>query len=242
MVRLIEEKREKGVFLSILGFGMGNYKDAKMEKISNAGNGNYAYIDNIMEAKKVFGEELWGTLFTIAKDVKIQVEFNPARVKAYRLIGYENRVLNKEDFNDDRKDAGEIGSGHTVTALYEIVPAGSDETFPGVDPLEYQQIKPTGASGMMTVKVRYKDPADTVSKLIVNKFNGFDISRSQASDNLKFAAAVAQFGLLLRESEFKGDASYEDVLVLAKGSAGTDRFGYRKDFIRLVETARLLSD
>jgi len=241
MTRLIEEKREEGVFLSILGFGMGNYKDSKMEKISNAGNGNYAYIDNIMEAKKVFGEELWGTLFTIARDVKIQVEFNLAKVKAYRLIGYENRILNKEDFNDDKKDAGDIGSGHTVTALYEIVLAGSNEDFTNVDPLEYQQVKLSGGANLMTVKLRYKEPADSVSKLIIHRVKERDITRLKASDNLIFASAVAEFGMLLRDSELKGNASYDHTLAMAKEGTGKDPFGYRRDFIRLVEVAQLLS-
>jgi Ca-activated chloride channel family protein len=187
MTRLIEEKRNDGIFLSILGFGMGNYKDSKMEKIADAGNGNYYYVDNIMEAKKIFGEELWGTLFTIAKDVKIQVEFNPAKIKEYRLIGYENRLLNNEDFNDDHKDAGEIGAGHTVTALYEIVLQGSPETFNTVDPLEYQSTSITKGSGMMTVKLRYKEPMDTVSKLIVSKVKDEDLHNSAVSENLQFA-------------------------------------------------------
>ncbi|MBL6949331.1 MAG: VWA domain-containing protein [Bacteroidales bacterium] len=241
MTRLIEEQREEGVFLSILGFGMGNYKDSKMEKISNAGNGNYAYIDNIMEAKKIFGEELWGTLFTIARDVKIQVEFNPANVKAYRLIGYENRILNKEDFNDDKKDAGDIGSGHTVTALYEIVLAGSNEDFTNVDPLEYQQVKLLGGTNLMTVKLRYKEPADSVSKLIIHRVKERDITRLMASNNLIFASAVAEFGMLLRDSELKGNASYDHTLAMAKEGTGKDPFGYRRDFIRLVEVAQLLS-
>jgi len=241
MVRLIEEKRNEGVFLSVLGFGMGNYKDSKMEKIADAGNGNYAYIDNILEAKKIFGQELWGTLYTIAKDVKIQVEFNPAKIKAYRLIGYENRILNKEDFNNDRKDAGDIGAGHTVTALYEIVPAGSAEPYNNVDPLEYQTVHMTEGSGAMTVKLRYKDPADTVSKLIVRRIRENEIRNQITDKNLKFAAAVAEFGMLLRDSEFKGASSYEAVIRLATEARGEDKYGYREDFIRLAETASLLA-
>jgi Ca-activated chloride channel homolog len=241
MTRLIEEKRNDGIFLSILGFGMGNYKDSKMEKIADAGNGNYAYIDNIMEAKKVFGEELSGTLFTIAKDVKIQVEFNPAKVKAYRLIGYENRMLNKEDFNDDKKDAGEIGAGHTVTALYEIVPAGSDEQFSTVDPLEYQKPKITGEPGVMTIKLRYKEPDDSVSKLIVRRLADTDLKSQNQNDNFRFASAVAEFGMLLRDSGNKGSSSYADVISLASASRGTDKYGYRQEFIRLAETASLLA-
>jgi Ca-activated chloride channel family protein len=240
MVRLIEEKRKEGVFLSVLGFGMGNYKDSKMEQISNAGNGNYAYIDNILEAKKVFGEELWGTLFTIAKDVKIQVEFNPEKVKAYRLIGYENRILNKEDFNDDRKDAGDIGSGHTVTALYEIIPAESKEPVSNVDPLEYQQMDIKGGRNLLTLKLRYKEPGDTISKLVVQRVEGNRITGSFVSENFQFASAVAAFGMVLRNSEFKGDASFNNVLALAGKSVGSDTYGYRREFIQLVETASLL--
>jgi Ca-activated chloride channel homolog len=170
MVRLIEEKREDGVFLSVLGFGMGNYKDSKFEQLSNAGNGNYFYIDNLLEAKKVFVVELWGTLYTIAKDVKIQIEFNPSQVKAYRLIGYENRILNKEDFNNDKKDAGDIGCGHTVTALYEIIPAGSDEVVSDVDPLKFQDASVKGSKDYMHVKIRYKKPDGDTSILIENTY------------------------------------------------------------------------
>lgn len=238
MVRLIEEKRKDGIFLSILGVGMGNYKDSKMEKIADAGNGNYSYIDNLLEAKKVFGTELWGTLYTIAKDVKIQIEFNPSKVKAYRLIGYENRLLNKEDFNDDKKDAGEIGCGHTVTALYEIIPSDSEETISNVDPLEYQkQSVVSDSKNMMTVKVRYKKPDEDISKLIVEKV---ETGKTKNSNNIKFASAVAEFGMLLRESEFKGTSSYATVLKRAKNSAGLDEFGYRADFIKMVELSEML--
>ena len=241
MTRLIEEKRDEGVFLSIVGFGMGNYKDSKMEKISNAGNGNYAYIDNIMEAKKVFGEELWGTLYTIAKDVKIQIEFNPSKVKAYRLIGYENRILNKEDFNDDKKDAGDIGCGHTVTALYELILTGSQEKVSDVDPLEYQKADIVNSSNLMTLKLRYKNPDADESKLIVKKIKENDIKTKEVSDNFKFAAAVAQFGMLLRDSEHKANSGYEQTLALARQSKGLDKSGYRNEFVKLVETAALLS-
>lgn len=239
MTRLIEEKRKDGVFISILGFGMGNYKDSKMEKIADAGNGNYYYIDNIMEAKKVFGKELWGTLYTIAKDVKIQVEFNPSKVKAYRLIGYENRLLNKEDFNDDKKDAGEIGCGHTVTALYEIIPADSDEQLKSTDPLEYQNTKVVNSNDIMTVKLRYKKPDGDVSMLIVNKIKENDRKQNN-SNNFTFACAVAEFGMLLRESEFKANSSYSAVMELAKNAKGEDKEGYRSEFMKLVETADLL--
>lgn len=240
MTRLIEEKRKSGVFLSILGFGMGNYKDSKMEKIADAGNGNNYYIDNIMEAKKVFGKELWGTLYTIAKDVKIQVEFNPTKVKGYRLIGYENRLLNKEDFNDDKKDAGEIGCGHTVTAMYEIIPAGSDEKVDNTDPLEYQQTSVVKSSDIMTVKLRYKKPDEDVSKLIVQKIKESD-RKAKNTDNYTFASAVAEFGMLLRESEFKSNSSYSHVLTLATTAKGEDKEGYRSEFMKLVETAELLN-
>lgn len=240
MERLIEEKRKEGVFLTILGFGMGNYKDAKMEKISNAGNGNYAYIDNILEAKKVFGKELWGTLYTIAKDVKFQIEFNPSKVKSYRLIGYENRILNKEDFNDDKKDAGDIGCGHTVTALYEIIPAGSDETVSNVDPLEYQTVKENSSNNFMTVKLRYKKPNEDISNLILNRYKRSDIFSEKPSENFNLSAAVAEFGMLLRDSEFKAEASYTQAMDLAKNSKGNDEYGYRNEFINLIETAELL--
>lgn len=238
MVRLIEEKRKDGIFLSILGVGMGNYKDSKMEKIADAGNGNYAYIDNLLEAKKVFGTELWGTLYTIAKDVKIQIEFNPNKVKAYRLIGYENRLLNKEDFNDDKKDAGEIGCGHTVTALYEIIPANSDEVISNVDPLEYQKQSVSNESkNMMTVKVRYKKPDGDTSMLITERVSNNEL---KATNNIRFASSVAEFGMLLRESEFKGTASFATVYKRAKEASGKDEFGYRADFIKMVELSEML--
>lgn len=237
MVRLIESKRDDGIFLSILGFGMGNYKDSKMESISNAGNGNYAYIDNILEAKKVFGKELWGTLYTIAKDVKIQVEFNPAKVKSYRLIGYENRMLNKEDFNDDKKDAGEIGCGHTVTALYELVMSNSDEKNNRVDPLEYQKSSVVNSKNLMTLKLRYKKPNEDVSQLIKKRYK---ISDLKATDNIRFAASVAEFGMLLRDSKHKANASFNQALAMAKASKGADSYGYKSDFIKLIEIADML--
>ena len=241
MVRLIEEKRESGVYLSILGFGMGNYKDSKMEQISNAGNGNYSYIDNILEAKKVFGFELWGTLFTIAKDVKIQIEFNPSQVKAYRLIGYENRMLNKEDFNDDKKDAGDIGAGHTVTALYEIIKTDSKEPVNSIDQLEYQIPNTVASNDLMTVKLRYKDPDGSVSKLIKKKVKENQIRTNKPSENFMFASSVAGFGMLLRDSEFKGKLKYSDVLKLASQSKGKDTNGYRSEFIKMIEAAELLN-
>jgi len=239
MVRLIEEKRNDGIFLTILGFGMGNYKDAKMEKLADKGNGNAAYIDNLLEAKKVFITQLTGTLYTIAKDVKIQIEFNPAKVKAYRLIGYENRLLKKEDFNDDKKDAGELGAGHSVTALYEIVTADSEEEFGKTDPLKYQKTVIEPSDELLTVKLRYKEPAADESRLISKKLSGADIKTS-FSENLNFASAVAEFGMILRGSQYKGSASYQDAIDRAKASKGKDEFGYRAEFIRLTEIAQLL--
>jgi Ca-activated chloride channel family protein len=242
LVRLIEKKREEGVFLTVLGFGTGNYKDSKMEQLADKGNGNYAYIDDILEAKKVLVKEMGGTLLTIAKDVKIQIEFNPAKVKAYRLVGYENRLLNKEDFNDDKKDAGELGSGHTVTAIYEIVPAGSpDQGWASVDELKYQKTVAAPVSAttneILTVKFRYKEPKEHKSKLITQVVTN---SKKNISENCQFACAVAEFGMILRDSKFKGEADFSSVLALAKQSKGKDEDGYRAEFIRLVETAQLL--
>lgn len=245
LVRLIEEKRETGIFLTVLGYGMGNYKDSKMEKLADKGNGNYAYMDNIMEAKKTLVNEMGGTLMTIAKDVKIQVEFNPAKVASYKLIGYENRLLNKEDFNDDTKDAGELGSGHTVTALYEIALAGSEEVNSKVDPLRYQkqtEIKTPESNlneEILTVKFRYKEPQGKESKLIEKNLRENGRELALASNNYKFSVAVAEFGLLLRNSKFKGNASYEEVIKLAKMGKGEDPEGYRTEFIRLVELYEL---
>ncbi len=241
MERLIEEKRKEGVFISVLGFGMGNYKDSKMEKIADAGNGNYAYIDNILEAKKVLGKEMWGTLFTIAKDVKLQIEFNPAKVKGYRLIGYENRMLKAEDFNDDKKDAGDIGAGHTVTAFYEIIPASSDETIPGVDALKYQKQEVVKSEDLMTLKLRYKKPDEDVSKLIVKPISDKNLKlKTDLSENFIFASSVVEFALLLRKSEFKGNSSFATAKERAKTAKGTDNDGYRAEFIRLIEIAESL--
>jgi Ca-activated chloride channel family protein len=243
LVRLIEKKREEGVFLTVLGFGTGNYKDSKMEQLADKGNGNYAYIDNILEAKKTLVKEMGGTLLTIAKDVKIQVEFNPTKVKGYRLVGYENRLLNNEDFNDDKKDAGELGSGHNVTAIYEIIPAGSDELVAAVDSLKYQKTirAPRSVSNeVMTIKFRYKEPKESVSKLITEVVQDKKTDLLQAAEDVRFACAVAEFGMLLRDSKFKGTASYPGILSLAKTSKGKDEEGYRAEFIRLVEMAELL--
>ncbi|MCB0380191.1 MAG: von Willebrand factor type A domain-containing protein, partial [Flavobacteriales bacterium] len=238
MTRLIEEKRKTGVYLTCLGFGMGNYKDSKMETLADKGNGNYAYIDNILEAKKVLVTEMGGTLFTIAKDVKLQLEFNPNKVESYKLIGYENRLLNSEDFNDDTKDAGELGAGHTVTALYEIVLKGNGSA-PAIDPLRYQNltelIPKNNSDELLTVKFRYKKPEEETSKLIVNHLMDKSVSLSKSSDNFRFSAAVAEFGMLLRNSKHKANANFKQVIELAKASKGKDENGYRAEFIRLVE-------
>jgi len=243
LVRLIEEKRNQGIFLTVLGFGMGNYKDSKMEQLADKGNGNYAYIDNVQEAQKVMVNELGTMLFTIAKDVKIQIEFNPNEVKAYRLIGYENRLLAKEDFNDDTKDAGELGAGHTVTALYEVIPAGAftfDSHRPSVDPLKYQATKVKRSDDLMTIKLRYKEPRSNHSQLITKEVNRRRMSWAPISDNFQFASAVAEFGLLLRDSKHKGNASYQSVLMRAQGALGHDPYGYRQEFLGLVQKAQSL--
>jgi Ca-activated chloride channel homolog len=246
LVRMIEEKREQGVFLSVLGFGMGNLQDAKMEQLADKGNGNYAYIDSLLEAKKVLVTQMGGTLFTIAKDVKIQVEFNPAKVQAYRLVGYENRVLQNQDFNDDKKDAGELGAGLSVTAIYEIIPVGvaSDVKLPEVDPLKYQQnpVAPSASQTdeLMQVKLRYKKPNETVSQLITQSVMDKSVKLENASANFRFASAVAAFGMVLRNSEYKGAANFDEVLRLANQAKGEDQEGYRADFIRLVESCKML--
>ena len=244
MVRLIEEKRKSGIYLTICGFGMGNYKDGRMEQISNAGNGNYFYIDNIQEAKKVFVTEMRATLFTIAKDVKIQIEFNPARVKAYRLIGYENRLMASEEFNDDSKDAGELGAGHTVTALYEIVPPASAREVREADQLKYQEtrVSPEAIAGneLLTIKLRYKAPVENHSTLIELPVADDRVEFARTSENFRFSAAVAGFGMLLRDSQFKGDLNFEQIITLAENAAGSDENGYRTEFISLVKSCALL--
>jgi Ca-activated chloride channel homolog len=244
LARLIEEKRTTGVFLSVLGVGTGNLKDATMEKLADKGNGNYSYLDSLTEARRVLIAEAGSTLVTVAKDVKIQVEFNPAHVGAYRLVGYENRRLRSRDFNDDTKDAGEMGAGHSVTALYEIVPPGEDAQSPAVDPLKYQ--RPAAAppatvtvpsNELMTVKVRYKLPDGERSSLVevpvVAKY-------TSAPKHLGFAAAVAEFGMLLRDSPFKADAAWADAVKLGTAHRGADPDGYRAEFTRLVELAASL--
>lgn len=246
MERLIESERNKGIFMTVLGFGMGNYKDDKMEIIADKGNGNYAYIDNLQEARKVLINEFGGTLFAIAKDVKIQVEFNPANVLAYRLIGYENRKMKSEDFNNDKKDAGELGAGHTVTALYEIIPAGlKSENIHPVDRLKYQKTKIDPAASisneLLTLKLRFKDPDGIKSQLISLIVENSPIRPENTSENYRWSAAVAEFGMLLRESPFKGNTNVSSILRLAKHSKGKDAFGYRAEFIKLVESSEFLA-
>jgi Ca-activated chloride channel family protein len=252
LTRLIEDRARSGVFLSVLGFGMGNYKDSTLERLADQGNGNYAYIDNLAEARKVLVEEMSGTLITVAKDVKMQVDFNPSKVEAYRLIGYENRVLRTEDFNNDAKDAGDMGAGHTVTALFEVVPKGGEVPGPSVDPSKYTQ-PPAAAGGaaaranagsssneLLTLRVRYKLPdADTSTRMdvpLVDRGTAF----ARATADFRFAASVAQFGMLLRNSPYKGTSRMDSVLDIAEGSLGADRNGYRKEFITLVQKARNL--
>lgn len=246
MESLIEEKRKSGIFLTVLGYGMGNIKDSKMETLADKGNGNYAYIDNISEARKVLINEFGGTLFTVAKDVKLQVEFNPSKVQAYRLIGYENRLLADEDFNNDRKDAGDMGAGHTVTAFYEVIPFGVKSGFtPFIDPLKYQKYEVmasnNGSPEMLTVKLRYKQPDGHQSKLLQKALLDTNSPFDKASENFRFAAAVAEFGLLLRQSEYKRDANYEQVILMAQAAKGKDTEGYRAEFINLVKSAALLA-
>ncbi|MEM6295361.1 MAG: VWA domain-containing protein [Myxococcota bacterium] len=243
LTELIESKRKSGVFLSVLGFGTGNMQDSTMEMLADKGNGNYAYIDSKAEARKVLVEEAGGTLVTIAKDVKIQVEFNPAEVESYRLIGYENRKLAHADFNDDTKDAGEIGAGHSVTALYEVTPKGSKKAR-STDKLKYQddsKLSAAAASGeLLTVKVRYKKPDGNKSRLITTPVTSDDRGIRNTSKDFRFAAAVAQFGMLLRHSKHKGTADYDAVLDLAKDALGSDPHGHRKAFLELVKTAKRL--
>ena len=236
MQSLIEEKRKSGVFLSVLGFGYGNYKDSKLEILADKGNGNHAYIDTMLEAQKVFGKEFGGTLFTIAKDVKIQVEFNPKQVQAYRLIGYENRLLADEDFVDDTKDAGELGSGHTVTALYEIIPVGVESSYLKTVPeLKYTQTKKATNfdDELFTVKFRYKRPDESKSIEMVH-IQKTDIS--QASKDMNFASAVALFGMQLRNSQYFNKAEVSKVIELAENGRGEDKDGYRAEFLRLVKS------
>jgi Ca-activated chloride channel homolog len=222
--RLIEHKRKDGVYLTCLGFGMGNYKDNRLELLADKGNGNYAYIDNLMEARKVFGTELTGTLYTIAKDVKIQIEFNPLTVDSFRLIGYENRLLAKEDFDDDAKDAGELGAGHSVTALYEIIPRQSD------------------AAQLAKIQLRYKLPDKKQSRLIEAAPLAETVNLEATSDNFRFAAAVAAFSLILRKSKYAADMNFEQVVALAESALGADSYAYRREFVELVKLAQDISE
>ncbi|HVW36214.1 MAG TPA: YfbK domain-containing protein, partial [Pirellulales bacterium] len=244
LTRLIETEAKSGVFLSVLGFGAGNLKDATMEKLADRGNGNYGYIDNLNEARKVLVEQAGGTLVTIAKDVKLQLEFNPSKVAAYRLVGYENRMLRNEDFNDDANDAGEIGAGHTVTAFYELVPAGGESPAAPVDPLKYQKtVEPAEAAAsdeVLTLKLRYKEPDGAESKLLTSVVKDSGRSFAQAETDFQFAASVAAFGLVLRDSQFKGDLTLAAVLELAATGRGADEQGYRAEFIELVKQAKAL--
>lgn len=240
LTRLIETERERGVFLTVLGFGMGNLKDSTMEKLANRGNGNYAYIDSLMEARKVLVKEAGATLVTVAKDVKLQVEFNPAMVAGYRLVGYENRLLRDEDFNDDQKDAGDIGAGHTVTALYEIVPAGIEVPGAKVDDLKYQgKAAPVAAAAeLMTVKVRYKAPDGKTSQLMTRPVAAqADWGKRVTSDDFRWASAIAAMGMLLRDSPFRGNLTWPEVRAMAAGALGKDSDGYRKQALDLIDAA-----
>ncbi len=247
MEDLVAQERDNGIFMTVLGFGMGNYKDDRMEIIADKGNGNYAYIDNLQEAQKTLVSEFGGTLFTIAKDVKFQLEFNPNNVLAYRLIGYENRLLNDEDFNDDKKDAGEIGAGHTVTALYEIIPVGAEDSkqwVKSIDPLKYQknvQQSHQFDDEWLTLKLRYKQPDASNSQLIVQTVKGDVKDFNEASQDFQFSASVAAFGMLLRNSEYKEDLNYTDVYQMAKKARGNDEQGFKAEMVRLVKTAESIS-
>jgi Ca-activated chloride channel family protein len=250
LLNLITQEAKSGVFLSVLGFGMGNLKDATMETLADQGNGNYAYLDSFSEARKVLVEQLDGTLVTVAKDAKVQVEFNPARVASYRLLGYEKRLLRDRDFNDDTKDAGEVGAGHSVTVLYEIVPVGPN--LAGVDPLRYAEknadaagavakLKPIHTDELLNLKLRYKQPDGDKSRLIEQAVKDGDREFAQAGSDFKFAAAVAGYGMLLRDSPHKGDLTWEKVLRLAEQGLGDDKEGYRAEFVDLARTAQKLS-
>jgi len=244
LTRLIEDKAKSGVFLSVLGFGMGNLKDATLEKLADTGNGNYAYIDSLSEARKVLVEQMTGTLVTVAKDVKIQVDFNPAKVEAYRLLGYENRALRPEDFNDDLKDAGDMGAGHTVTALFELVPRGGTVPGPAVDPSVFQP--PTArtpappaskSNDVLVLRVRYKQPDGATSTRMDVPLTDRSVAFTSADPDFRFAAAVGAFGMLLKESPYRGDATLGWVLDTATSSRGSDRGGYRSEFLALVQKA-----
>jgi Ca-activated chloride channel family protein len=240
LTRLIEKERERGVFLTVLGFGTGNIKDGTLEKLADRGNGNYGYIDSLFEARKVLVKEAGATLVTVAKDVKLQVEFNPSTVAGYRLIGYENRIMRHEDFNDDKKDAGDIGAGHSVTALYEVVPAGVDVPSAKVDALKYQQTSAKAAQGsgeLMTVKVRYKAPSDSKSKLLERAVKGTAGELSKMPSDFRWAAAIAGFGMMLRDSPHRANLTWKQVQSLAEGALGDDHEGYRKQALEMIRAA-----
>ena len=260
LVSYIETERNKGIFLTILGFGIGNYQDDKMEQLSNAGNGNYFYVDSEKEAEKIFTFDLMGTMFTIAKDVKLQVVFNPAKIAKYRLVGYENRVMNNQDFNDDTKDAGEIGAGHRVTAFYEVFLAEKPAETPenpeengeteGGEPAEpapeegegepaAEPETEFGEDDFLVLKMRYKEPDEDISKYMDTVMTSANIL-AEMSRNMGFASAVAEFGMLLRDSKFKADSSYDSVLNRAQANIGEDKFGYRGEFLEMVERAKSL--
>ncbi|PZD74505.1 hypothetical protein C1752_01095 [Acaryochloris thomasi RCC1774] len=242
LVKLIEEKREQGVFLTVLGFGQGNLQDAKMEQIADRGNGQFAYIDSLLEAKKALVKELGGTLVAIAKDVKLQVAFNPEQVQAYRLIGYENRLLATQDFEDDRKDAGELGAGHSVTALYEIIPAGvKSETPISANGEESEPLPTFKPNELLQVNLRYKQPQGSKSQLLATSVTDQGLTFQKASTDLKFSAAVAAFGMVLRDSAYKGTATLDQVQKWVAQSQGPDLDGYRAEFLRLVEKGKKLS-
>jgi Ca-activated chloride channel family protein len=246
LVQLIEEKRETGIFLTVLGFGTGNYSDARMEQLADHGNGNYAYVDELAEARKVLVQEMGGTLLTIAKDVKVQVEFNPAQVRAYRLIGYENRVMAAEDFADDRKDGGELGAGHSVTALYEVIPVGVATPVSESGPLRYLEVRPrpgaAASSELLTVKLRYKAPDGDRSWLIEQPVRDRGTALAATSVDFRFSAAVAQWGMLLRQSRFAGSSTWASAAELARGALGHDENGYRAEFVRLLDESRALAE
>lgn len=245
LASMIETERKNGIFLTVLGYGMGNYKDDKMQALAEKGNGNHAYIDNLQEANKVLVNEFGGTLHTVAEDVKLQVEFNPAKVQSYRLIGYESRLLANEDFNDDSKDAGDMGAGHTVTAFYEVIPVGVKGNVPGsLDTLKYRKSEPVKNNSLelLTVKLRYKEPEEYTSKKIEKSLidSGKDKKDKdqKVSGDFYFASAVAMFGQLLRDSDFKGSANFDKVVSCAQKGLENDDEGYRREFIRLVGIAK----
>lgn len=243
LVQQIEQERKSGVFLTVLGFGTGNYQDAKMQQLAQHGNGNHAYIDSILEARRVLVEQMGGTLLTIAKDVKIQVEPNPAKVAGYRLIGYDNRRLKTEDFANDKKDAGELGAGHTVTALYEIIPRGAEEKLPAAAARKYTEVRPTAAASsdeLATVRLRYKTPKGSTSQLLERPVQDAVVALGKTSDDFRFATAVAEFGLLLRESQFKAKASFRAAIARAEAAYGEDVGGHRRAFVQLAKQAALL--